>query len=62
MPATPPVTYGDEPEEPKQHSFQLRYDALVIAVGAYNQSKLMSFVTTSENVLTLCGQRSTSPG
>lgn len=38
MPATPPVTYGDEPEEPKQHSFQLRYDALVIAVGAYNQT------------------------
>lgn len=62
MPATPPVTYGDEPEEPKQHSFQLRYDALVIAVGAYNQSKLLSLITTSENMLILSDQRSTSRG
>lgn len=33
MPATPPV-HGDGKQEP----FKLHYDALVLAVGAYNQS------------------------
>lgn len=46
MPATPVARFSDESsklsdKEVRKH-FELNYDALVIAVGAYNQSETLS--------------------
>ncbi|KAI0088253.1 FAD/NAD(P)-binding domain-containing protein [Irpex rosettiformis] len=40
MPATAPPSFGnaDSSTPPQQHHFQLHYDTLIIAVGAYNQT------------------------
>ncbi|EKM56698.1 uncharacterized protein PHACADRAFT_91741 [Phanerochaete carnosa HHB-10118-sp] len=38
MPATPPVLSSEDQTAAQNHTFELHYDALVIAVGAYSQT------------------------
>ena len=61
MPATPPARFGHDAANTNnevQKHFELKYDTLVIAVGAYSQSEetipvhrpILSMLTTTRSI------------